>query len=234
MSEAKKPVVGRVLVKAARLSFSQNLFKPGTFQGDGDGDDESAARFKSNFLLGKTPDARASTHKADYRHAGMVDVEAMSVLRRAKYDVIAAKIGEDKAQALLSKIKPDKYAVRDGDLETWEGYDGSFYISAASDTPPRVIGRDKRVITAESGIVYAGCIVNAMVTMWYQPAGTRVAKGGKKIMVPHGVWARLNAVQFVKDGDPFGAPPPDMDEFDDLSGEGGETDFDADGDDSPL
>ena len=227
MSEAQKPVVGRVLVKGARLSFSQNLFKAGTFKGE-DGN-ETDARFKSNFLLGKTPDGRASVLTANYRHAGLVDVEAMSALRQAKLDVIAAKIGEDKARALLSKIKPDKYAVRDGDLETWDGYEGSFYISAASDTPPQVIGRDKRVITAESGIVYSGCYVNAMVTMWFQPAGKRGDN-----LVPNAVWARLNVVQFIKDGDPFGAPPPDMDEFDDLSGEGGETDFDTDGDDSPL
>ena len=82
----------------------------------------------------------------------------------------------------------------------------------------------------EDGIIYAGCYVNAIFTLWYQEAG----KKGDNI-VPHAVWATLNSVQFVEKGDAFGASEVDPEtEFENIAEgeEVNEDDFDEE--DSPL
>lgn len=224
--QQKKVVLGRIRVNGVRLSFAQQLFTPGKFGGRED-EDEGPERYKANFLIPKNEAGTASTITATY--LGETG-EAMAMLKRAKFDAIKLKLGDEKAKELMPKVKADNYAVRDGEMETWEGYEGCWYISAAADTRPQVIGRDRRPIGKDDGIVYSGCYVNAIVTLWYQPAGKRRGQ-----TVPMAVWARLNAVQFVKDGDAFGAAPVDTDsEFDDITDENDQMGSDFEDDESPL
>jgi len=94
-----------------------------------------------------------------------------------------------------------------------EGYgDGKFFIPASRKTRPAVVDHDLNPITEEDGKVYAGCYVNATIRLWVQNN-----KWGKRVN------AELRAVQFLKDGESFGAGKVNVeDEFDAISGDGDE------------
>jgi len=101
-----------------------------------------------------------------------------------------------------------KSCLRDGnDKPDIEGYgDGVMFISASRKTRPAVVDRQVNPVTEEDGVVYAGCYVNATIRLWVQDN-----KFGKRVN------AELRAVQFVKDGESFGAAPVNAeDEFDAL------------------
>lgn len=218
MSE-KKVVEGRVKLLNVRLSFAE-LFnpKPRTLK-DGRTID---GKFKANGLIDKAM-AKAGDLKGVYKGKTMPILEA---LKHAKHDAIAKKLGDEQAKNL--KIRSSNYCVKDGDEENYDGYEGQFYISASNTEKVKVKGRDKRDLTAADGVIYSGCYVNMIVTMWYQQAGT---KNGET--VPHAVFASLDGVQFVRDGESFGAPKVDDDDFDDLTDDDDEiNDDDVGGGDS--
>lgn len=89
-----------------------------------------------------------------------------------------------------------KSCLRDGNEKAeLDGYgDGVMFITASRKTRPVVVNRDVTPITEEDGIIYAGAWVNATVRLWVQDN-----KFGKRVN------AELRAVQFVKDGESFGA-----------------------------
>lgn len=79
-----------------------------------------------------------------------------------------------------------------------DGYgDGTSYIVASRKTRPSVVDAQYNPITEADNIIYAGCYVNASVRLYAYEHPT----GGK------GVSADLRAIQFVKDGESFGAGP---------------------------
>lgn len=118
----------------------------------------------------------------------------------------------DKAGAMLASLKqnPQKYCFHDGDVKTNNDGDpiapGCMVLAAhrrQEDGPPGTFHRYKdpatgkpAVVTEESGVLYAGCYVNASVEIWVQ-AG----------QYP-GVRCSLRGVQFAKDGDAFGGSRP--------------------------
>ena len=206
MAEGKREVLGRVRLEGVRLSFSDALWVAKNMQGEADPNDPRC-RHKSNFLIPKDGNLTAV-----YRGERM---PIMAGIKKAKIDAIARKLDTSPEKAAQVKIKPENYACRDGDEETWDGYEGCYYVSAASNRKPAVIGRDKRPISESDGIIYAGCYVNAIVTLWHQVAGRRGDE-----TVPTAVWAALEAVQFVRKGEAFGASGVNVDEeFDDITDE---------------
>lgn len=101
----------------------------------------------------------------------------------------------------------DKLALHNGDTKAqYTGYEGMMFINASSATRPLVMDRDKTPLAEEDGKPYGGCYVNATVELWAQDN-----KYGKRIN------ASLGGVQFVKDGDRFGAgSAADESDFDEL------------------
>jgi hypothetical protein len=104
------------------------------------------------------------------------------------------------------------------------------YVSAGSpeNRPPKIVDRNpSRVIKESDGRIYAGCYVNAIVRLWCQDN-----EHGKRLN------ASLEAVQFVKDGEAFGAKAIDPmsafenieDDEDGLSPVGGNASSDDDDD----
>ena len=89
-----------------------------------------------------------------------------------------------------------KSCLHDGnDKADMDGYgDGLMFITSSRKTRPVVVDRQVNPVTEEDGIIYAGCYVNATVRLWVQDN-----KWGKRVN------AELRAVQFVKDGESFGA-----------------------------
>lgn len=111
------------------------------------------------------------------------------------------------------KVPASKWALRDGDEVEYNGFEGHWSLKASSSKRPTVIDRVKTPLAKDDpGAPYAGCYVNAIVDFWVQDNNY-----GKRVN------ANLYGVQFVKDGEPFGAGAVDVtDEFDSLD------DFDLD------
>lgn len=98
-------------------------------------------------------------------------------------------------------IKASKLALREGDEDRDDpAYEGKWYVQTSSTRRPQVVDRDRSPLVEEDGKPYAGCYVNAIVRFWAQDN-----KWGKRVN------ASLEAVQFYKDGDAFGAAPIDTD-----------------------
>ncbi len=99
-----------------------------------------------------------------------------------------------------------------------DGYgEDVMYVSASNAKRVPVVDADMTPLTEESGKPYAGCFVNASIRLWAQDN-----EYGKRVN------AQLRAVQFLKDGEPFGEKPADPEqEIEDESGKssGGDDDL---------
>ena len=135
------------------------------------------------------------------------------VKTKAKLDkMIAAAIAEAGI-----KVAKDKICLRDGDDAEYDGYEDHWSLKASSNRRPTVINKDKSPLAEDDEVIYAGCYVNAIIDFWVQDN-----KYGKRVN------ANLYGVQFVRDGEAFGAGSVDVtDEFDEI-------DDDEDDDTDPL
>jgi hypothetical protein len=122
----------------------------------------------------------------------------------------ATKAKIDKEVARLSKIhfkgvtpKSKDLFIKDGDGEDGDENTKGYWIISAnraeSQGRPQVIDRQRKAIdSSDASMVYAGSVCNFII-------GTFKPGNWNKIC------ASLEVVQFVKDGDPFGAPRVDVD-----------------------
>lgn len=114
----------------------------------------------------------------------------------------------DRIDAMIDRLALDEFkkkvgfkrCLRDGNEKSeLEGYgDGRSFITASNKARPGVVDRRLNPIAESDGIIYAGCYVNATIRLWVQNNNW-----GKRVN------AQLRAVQFLKDGDSFGAGPVD-------------------------
>lgn len=133
----------------------------------------------------------APKYSAQFLLDKVKDKAQIDMLRKAAMEVAAAKW-------TTGVPKGVQYCVRDGDEKDYQSHQGMMYISASNpeDHRPGVIDRQSRPIVESDGTIYGGCYVNVSIDLWAQDN-----KYGKRIN------ANILAVQFVKDGDPFGAKP---------------------------
>lgn len=129
--------------------------------------------------------------------------DAIEYVKKEKWPKGAPKLGDS------------KICLRDGNDTEYDGYEDMMYVSASNARRPMVLDRDKSPLTEEDGVIYSGCYVDAIIRVWAQDN-----KYGKRVN------ASLEAVRFRRDGEAFGAAPPDPDEFDDLDDEDEEEDED--------
>jgi hypothetical protein len=115
---------------------------------------------------------------------------------------------------LKGKVAPDKLALKDGDDNIRVEFHGAMVLKASTKRRPLVITRDKTPIVESDNIVYAGCYVNGIVSLWAQNN-----QYGKRIN------AQLDAVQFVRDGEPFGDGGVSPNEFDAFANDDDDEDF---------
>lgn len=105
--------------------------------------------------------------------------------------------------------------LNDGaDKEDVDGYgEKVMYVSCRSAKRVPVVDVDPSVpLAEEDGKPYGGCYVNASIRIWAQDN-----QFGKRVN------AALRAVQFYKDGEPFGEKPADAEEeFENVSDSGDE------------
>jgi hypothetical protein len=121
---------------------------------------------------------------------------------------IKAKIAELMKTELKGKVAADKICLKDGDDLGRTEFEGKYTIKASTKKRPLVIDKDKSPLAQEDERVYAGCYVNAVVSLWAQNNNY-----GKRIN------AQLDGVQFFKDGEPFGDGGITTDEFDVVGGD---------------
>lgn len=136
--------------------------------------------------------------------------EATFILDKVEHADVIAKI-KDAINSIMkndlkSKLPADKICLKDGDETDRPEFQGKYTIKASTKKRPLVITRDKTPIVEEDNIVYGGCFVNGIVSLWAQNNGF-----GKRVN------AQLEGVQFVKDGEPFGDAGIGIDAFDAFS-----------------
>lgn len=116
---------------------------------------------------------------------------------------IQAQIDHLLKTELKGKLPSDKICLKDGDESGRPEFEGKMTIKASTKRRPLVINRDKSPITVEDNIIYAGCYVHAIISLWAQQNSY-----GKRIN------ASLDGVQFARDGEPFGDGGISANEFD--------------------
>jgi hypothetical protein len=179
----------KLSLKNVRLSFPK-LFQAEAFQ------DGQTPRYQATFLL-DADDPQVDTIK-----------DAIKKVAQGKW--------KDKAPKTVAFNGGKSCAGLGDDLDkVYDGYENAVYIRAGNTKRVTIVDRDLTPLVEEDGKPYAGCYVNATLSLWAQDN-----QFGKRVN------GSLRAVQFVKDGESFGAGPVDAaSEFDALD--------DADSDDIP-
>ena len=161
-----------------------NLFSTSVFGGDDTG------KYDGTFLLDK------KTHKAQ-----IAEIQAgIAALTKEKF----------KGKALPD----DRVCLKDGDETEREEQQGMMVIKASSKKRPMVINRDRTPLVEDDNVIYAGCYVNAIISLWSQDN-----QYGKRIN------ASLEGVQFCAHGEPFGPPGIGVEEFEAFGKEEDESPF---------
>ncbi len=137
----------------------------------------------------------------------------------------ATKAKIDREVARLTKVhfkgvkpKSKDICIKDGDGEDGDENTRGYWLISANRAEtqgrPQVIDRARKPIdSSDAATVYAGCVCNFLVSFF-------VPKNWNKIT------ASLEIVQFVKEGEPFGAAPAKTDVMPELDDEA-EEDYDV-------
>ena len=187
------------ILKQVRLSYP-DLWKPGKPMNEGD-----TPKYGGQFIF----DA---------------DSEAGKLAQETLIAVSKEVFGEN-WKAILGAMEKTKKCVRKGDDNLTkdgavrDGYAGKLYLVARNKAKPLIIGPRKGadgqfpVLTEDGGKPYGGCYVNVKVDIKAMKAKDRI---------PNQVYATLLTVQFVSDGEAFGAAPGTAEGFDDVGGGAGD------------
>lgn len=197
---AKNVTSEKILLKRVRLSFP-NLERPQAFK------EGQEPKFNSAFLL----------DPSDKEHAKII----------AQIKEESAKVAKIQFDGVIPKNLEKCWGLGNDLDKVYEGYADMFYIKAKSSARVPVVGRRKNADgkfpllgPSDAEWPYAGCYVNATVTVWAQNSHGRKAINGNLI-----------AVQFVEDGDAFSGnktaiPEEEFEALED-SGEPGADPFDS-------
>lgn len=184
MAEPRSDIV---VLENVRLSFPK-LFKPeASIEG-------GVPKFGAGFLMDP-----ATT-------SGAANIKKMT----AAINAASKKTWAEKADKVRKALDSDRSGLRDGDTATngegdvYAGYEDQMFVSASNRKRPQVLNRDKSPLVEEDGVMYGGCYVDAVVSVW--------ATADKKLG-GNGIFATLEVVRFRKDGEPFGAAPVDADDY---------------------
>lgn len=144
-------------------------------------------KYSAHFLLDKK------------EHADQIKSLKLAIFALAK-----EKWGE-KTKEMITKNKVT-VCLHEGSDKEYDGYsEENMFLSASSGKRPTIVDRDKTALAEDDRRPYGGCYVHAIVRLWVQDNNF-----GKRVN------AELMGIQFVKDGEPFGAAPLSEDAFDDL------------------
>jgi hypothetical protein len=190
-----------IKVKNVRLAFPK-IFTPEPFPGGND----PTPYFSCNLIMPPN-------------HPQFKEVEALvETLFQEKWGKKA--IAVKKTSTAMGMV-----FFRDGDAKSeYDGFEGNWFISARNKVAPTLMDEQKRRVTEASGILYAGCYVNAVLGCYAYTKGN------------NGLGASLMGLQKVRNGDAFGgARAADEDDFDEIAVEDDDASAeDGDGHDSMM
>ena len=127
---------------------------------------------------------------------------------------IQKAIKEAGTESLGKDWSKAKLCLQDGDDKDYDGYANMWALKATTKKRPLVIDRDKSPLTEDDNVIFAGCYVNAKISIY----AYRNQNGDF-------VAAQLEAVQFAKEGEAFGGGAgASIDDFDDISGDADDDD----------
>lgn len=208
-----------VILKNVRLDFF-DLFTPGAPMAEKD---------------------KADPKKWKYKLKAIIDADsaALDVARIAMLDAATKLWGAANAANVVRSITANSKAVRNGnDVLMQDGsvnpaYKDKFFVSASNASKPQVVAQKlhngKFVIITQQGrglvdgmdvtdelgyaitVPYRGCVVNVKL----QFVAGKSFKTPNGEVLPNQVFSRLEAVQFVRDGESFGAGPTSAEGFGD-------------------
>lgn len=128
---------------------------------------------------------------------------------------LAKATWKDNWEKVLKATEWDRRLLRPGDKATnsegdiYAGYEGMYFVSASNTRNIKVLNRNKSPAGPEDQErFYGGCYVDVVLSCY---TVTDRKKGG------NGLFATIEIVRWVADGEAFGAAPVDEDEYlDDL------------------
>lgn len=190
MSETREDLQ-KVKLRAVRLSF------PGLWSPKESKDGRGKPSYQANFLV----------PKKDKKQIALVETAIENAI-----DAWEKKNPKSGRFPDIDDLSKNEKCWRDGENRRgeplYDGYEGCMVLAARNSKRPGVVDVDKSPLVEDDGKPYAGCYVNAIVRIWIQDNDNGLA-----------LRCSLEAVQFLKDGEAFGAAPVDTDEeFDDESG----------------
>lgn len=199
----KRPDV--VTLKKVRLSFPKVWKKEQSTP-------ESKPKYSANFLI--------DPNTAD----GKANIAAIN----GAIKHVREKTWADKAVKVWENIDAKRKAYRAGESFTndegdiYKGYEGMKVVTAANQNEFHRVDRDKKPLREESGKLYGGAYVDAVVSFYTINDKER---GGA------GLFSTLEVIRFREDGEPFGNAGVDMDDYlddldDDEGSSGGSSDDD--------
>ena len=132
---------------------------------------------------------------------------ATFILDNSEHAKSIAEIKKEIAEITKEKFKgkalpPDRIALKIAD-DTRDGMEDKMIIKSSTKKRPLVLNRDKTPVSEDDNIIYAGCYVNAIISLWPQDN-----QYGKRIN------ASLEGLMFNGHGEPFGSSGIDVSEFD--------------------
>ena len=196
----------KVMLRNVRLSY-EHIFTPSSFDGD-----QQNKKYSATFIIPKDHPDLPALKRAMFE-AGQEIFPANFTAGGAWPRGFACSLKDaDKATDSNGEVLAEKNPE----------YAGCYILEANSKDRPVALGRRKEALTAEDGVLYSGCYVNASLAAAGYTFGT----------VKKGVKCYLNGVQFVKDGERFGGADA-TDDFDELDA-ADNFDVDAMLDDSDL
>lgn len=163
--------------------------------------EEAAPKFSAAFLI----DPSTKMGKANIKKIEA----AIEAAKEAKWGKPDKKIKDDRCCYF------DGNDVLDDDDNVKKGYEDVMVIKASNKDVVRLLTRHKKVAEKDNDPFYAGCYVECILGLY----GTD--NGG-----PPGVFASLDGVRFLRDGERFGADPVSDDDFDDYDDDEDEDDED--------
>jgi hypothetical protein len=142
----------------------------------------------------------------DYKGTDTEKYAATFILDKTDHKDIIKKIQKRIKTVIKESLKgktpsDEKICLKDGDDTDKPELEGAYSIKATTRKRPVVLDRDKTPVTQSDNIIYAGCMVNGIITIWGSENYGRVSAG-------------LEGLQFAGEGEPFGSPTIDVDEFD--------------------
>jgi hypothetical protein len=152
------------------------------------------------------------TLNGDMKYSASLIIPKNSETAKRANKVVLDLMAKPETKQILGKTKPKYELLRDGDEKEDPAYEGAYFINAKSneDHPPKIMDKD-RVEVADPNEVYAGCYVQAIISIYaYNKNGSS------------GLGATLLGIRKIKDGEPLTGSVVTESDFDDslLEGDG--------------